>query len=97
MTEQWKSYELTFSDDALTRLYGDVSRDYLECLRDGFLHLAGDPTSLSHRSGRVYRGTRIHEFDCKHGDHGFVFRVRFFFLPGETRICIFDVAIVASW
>jgi hypothetical protein len=78
-------------------LYGEVSRDYFECIRDGLSNLASDPTNLSRRSNETRPGTKIHEFDCKHGDHGFVFRVAFFFEPGETHINVFDVTVVASW
>jgi hypothetical protein len=59
--------------------------------------LASDPTTLSERSNEFHPGTKVHEFDCKHGDHGFVFRIHFFFEPGETRINIFYVTVIASW
>lgn len=98
MTERWKSYEITFSEGVLRPLYGEVSQDCFDCIRDGFLTLASDPTSLSERcNDDAYSGTKVHEFDCKQGDHGFAFRVHFFFEPGETNINIFDVTIIASW
>jgi hypothetical protein len=94
---QWKNYEITLSSGALRRLRGEVSRDYFDCIRDGLVNLASDPTSFSERSNEIRPGTKVHEFDCKHGDHGFVFRVHFFFEPGETHIRIFEVVIIASW
>lgn len=97
MTAPWKSYAPIFGKGALAGLYGHIPNVYFECIHEAIVKLASDPTALSERCGHPYPGTKIHHFDCKHGDHGFIFRVHFFFEPGETQIRIFDVTAISSW
>ena len=97
MSEPWTSYELIFGEGALQPLYEEVPKSYFDCIYASLKELAADPTAKARRSSHPYPGTKEYEFDCPQGAHGFVFRVHFFFEPGETAVRVFDVKASASW
>lgn len=94
---QWKSYEITFGREALSRLHGQVPLSCFECIRAALDDLRSDPTELGSRCEFPYRGCKQYEFECKTNSHGFLFRAHFFFEENETHIQVFDVMAIANW
>ena len=97
MAKQWTSYELSFAEEALSRLPGVVPKTYFGCIASNFEKLKENPTALGERCALPYPGTKHYQFDCLEGDHGFVFRAHFIFNHQETHILVFDVTVVANW